>query len=121
MHKCSYKHSRIRAVQIAHTNALKSFAKSTQQRNFYHIFASIPIYDGTDKEGFCVRPWLMGLPVNLLWRSVWQELKRCFSNLPTAAHTANSPNTIMQKPDESLGIYVSRHRRLYYLATDKTA
>ena len=40
------------AVQITHTNTLKSLAESTQQRNFHHIFPSIPIYDGTNKEGF---------------------------------------------------------------------
>ena len=40
------------AVQIAHTNTLKSLAELTQQRDFDHIFASIPINDGTNKEGF---------------------------------------------------------------------
>ena len=40
------------AVQIANTNALKFLAGSTLQRNFDHIFASIPIYDGTNKEEF---------------------------------------------------------------------
>ena len=40
------------AVQIAHTNSLTSLAESNQQRNFDHIFASIPIYDDTNKEGF---------------------------------------------------------------------
>ena len=39
------------AVQIAHTNALITLAESTQQRNFDNIFESIPIYDGTEKEG----------------------------------------------------------------------
>ena len=85
------------AVQTAHTNALKTLAESTQQRNVDHIFASIPIYGGT-KEGFfewierldapClqsrrdihteaqgkaggnVRTCFMGLLVNLLWGSV---------------------------------------------------
>ena len=40
------------AVEIAHTNALKSLAESTKQKNFDHIFTSIPIYDGTNKEEF---------------------------------------------------------------------
>ena len=35
-------------VQIAHTNALMSSAESTQKRNYDHIFASIPMYDGTN-------------------------------------------------------------------------
>ena len=40
----------------AHTGALQQLATSTYQRNFDHIFASIPIYDGSDQEGFF--PWL---------------------------------------------------------------
>ena len=85
-------------VQIANINAPKSLAESTQQRNFDHIFASISIYYGTNKEEFfkwverleaaCLhsrrdihtdalgiaggntRTCLIGLPVNLLWSSV---------------------------------------------------
>ena len=53
------------------------------------------------KAGVEVSTCLMGLPINQLWRSVQQELKRCFSNLPTAAHTTMTLNTIMQKPSES--------------------
>ena len=40
----------------AHTGALQQLGTSTYQRNFNHIFASIPIYDGSDGEGFF--PWL---------------------------------------------------------------
>ena len=36
----------------AHTGTLQQLANSTYQRNFNHIFASIPIYDGSDREGF---------------------------------------------------------------------
>ena len=39
-----------------HTGALQQLATSTYQRNFDHIFASIPIYDRSDREGFF--PWL---------------------------------------------------------------
>ena len=39
-----------------HTGALQQLATSTYQHNFDHIFASIPIYDGSDWEGFF--PWL---------------------------------------------------------------
>ena len=62
----------------------------------------------------------MGLPVNLLWSSVQQELNRCVPNLPTAAHAAMSL-AIMQKLNESLHIYVSRYSRLHCAVTDKTA
>ena len=40
----------------AHTGALQQLATSTYQRNFNHIFASVPIYDRSDKEGFFL--WL---------------------------------------------------------------
>ena len=36
--------------------ALQQLATSTYQRNFDHIFASIAIYDRSDREGFL--PWL---------------------------------------------------------------
>ena len=36
----------------AHNGALQQLATSTYQRNFDHIFANIPIYDGSDREGF---------------------------------------------------------------------
>ena len=119
-------------VQIAHTNTLKTLAETTEQRNFDNIFASISIYDGTEKEGFfkwierlaaaClqsrrdihtealgkaggdIKTCLMDLPMNVLLSLVQQELKRCFSNLPTACHTAVHLNTITQKPSESLHI-----------------
>ena len=39
-----------------HTGALQQLTTSTYQCNFDHIFASIPIYDGSDREGFF--PWL---------------------------------------------------------------
>ena len=40
----------------AHTGALQQLATSTYQHNFEHIFISIPIYDGSDREGFFL--WL---------------------------------------------------------------
>ena len=40
----------------AHTGALQQLATSTCQCNFDHIFASILIYDGSDREGFFL--WL---------------------------------------------------------------
>ena len=40
----------------AHKGTLQQLANSTYQRNFNHIFASIPIYDGRNREGLF--PWL---------------------------------------------------------------
>ena len=100
----------------AHTGALQQLATSTYQRNFNHIFASIPIYDGSDREGFF--PWLecleaacfysgrniktealgrstgpvqnviMALPNARSWRPIREELKRCFSDQTSLGHAA---------------------------------
>ena len=89
-----------------HTGALQQLATSTYQRNFDHIFASIPIYNRSDREGFF--PWpvhleaacfysgrniktealgrssgpvqnvIMAHPNARSWRPIREELKRCF-------------------------------------------
>ena len=100
----------------AHTGALQQLATSTYQRNFDHIFANIPVYDGSDREGFF--PWLecleatcfysgrniktetlgrsagpiqnviMALPNARSWRPIREELKRCFSDQTSLGHAA---------------------------------
>ena len=92
----------------AHMDALQQLATSTYQRNFNHIFASIPIYDGSDRERFF--PWLECLEAACFYsgrniktealgrssgpiqnvimallnarslRPIREELKRCFSD-----------------------------------------
>ena len=106
----------------AHAGALHQLATSTYQRNFDHIFASIPIYDGSDREGFF--PWLeclevacfysgrnikteasgrsagpvqnviMALPNARPWRPIREELKRCFSGQTSLGHAAAEPPII---------------------------
>ena len=49
----------------AHMGALQQLATSTYRRNFDHIFASITIYDGSDREGFF--PWLECLEAACLY------------------------------------------------------
>ena len=98
----------------AHTGALEQLATSTYQKNFDHIFTSMPIYDRSDREGFF--PWLecleaacfysgrniktealgrsagpvqniiMALPNARSWRPVREELKRCFSDQTSLGH-----------------------------------
>ena len=99
----------------AHTRGLQQLVTSTYQRNFNHIFASIPIYAGSDREGFF--PWLegletecfysgrniktealgrstgpvqnviMALPHARSWKPIREELKRCFSEQNSLGHT----------------------------------
>ena len=100
----------------AHSGTLQQLATSTYQRNFDHIFVSIPIYDRIDSKGFF--PWLecleaacfysgryiktealgrstgpvqnviMVLPNARSWRAIRGELKRCFSDQTSLGHAA---------------------------------
>ena len=109
----------------AHTGALQQLTISTYQHNFNHIFASIPIYDGSDREGFF--PWLecleaacfysgrkiktealgrsagpvqnviMAPPNAISWRVIREELKRCFSDQTSLGHTAAQLENMTQK------------------------
>ena len=110
--------------------ALQQLANLTYQRNFDHIFASIPIYDKCDREGFF--PWLeylkaaclysgrnvktealgrsagpvqnviMVLPHARSWRAIREELKRCFSDQTSLGHAAAQLENMTQKPNEPL-------------------
>ena len=59
----------------AHMGALQQLATSTYQRNFDHIFVSIPIYDRSDRGGFF--PWL---------ECIWKQ------------HVSTVEETLKQKP-----------------------
>ena len=117
-------------IQQGQINKQTHTASSTYQRNFDHIFASIPIYDRSDREGFF--PWLehleaacfysgrniktevlsrsagplqnviMALPNASSWRPIREELKRCFSDQPSLGHAAGQLENMTQKPNEPL-------------------
>ena len=117
----------------AHIGALQHLATSIYQRNFNHIFASVPIYDGSDREGFF--PWLecleaacfysgrniktealgrcagpiqnviIALPNSRSWRPIREELKRCFSDQTSIGHVAAQLENMAQKPNEPLRLY----------------
>ena len=114
----------------AHTGALQQLATSTYQKKFDHMFPSIPIYEGSDREGFF--PWLecleavyfysgsniktealgrsagpvqnviMAHPNARSWRPIREELKRCFSDQTSLRHAAAQFGNITQKPNEPL-------------------
>ena len=125
----------------AHTGALQQLATSTYQRNFNYIFASIPIYDRSDRESFF--PWLkrieaacfysgrniktealsrsagpvqnviMTLPNARLWRPIREELKRCFSDQTSLGHATAQVENMTQKPNEPLGLYIFRDSKIH--------
>ena len=133
----------------AHTGALQQLATSTYQRNFDHIFTSISIYDGSDREGFF--PWLehlegacfysgrniktkalgrpvgpvqnviMALPNARSLRDIREELKRCFSDQTALGHEAAQLENVMQKPNEPLRLYIFRYLKIHKSVTKQDA
>ena len=129
----------------AHMGALQQLATSTYQRNFDHIFVSIPIYDGSDREGFF--PWLehleatcfysgrnikteafgrsagpvqnviMALPDAHSWKAIREELKRCFSDQTSLGHAAAQLENMSQKPNEPLRLYIFRYSKIHKSVT----
>ena len=133
----------------AHTGALQQLATSTYQCNFDHIFASIPIYDGSDREGFF--PWLecleaacfysrrniktealgrsagpvqnviMALPNARSWKAIREELKRCFSDQTSLGHAAAQLENMTQKLNEPLRLYIFRYSKIHKSVTKRDA
>ena len=131
----------------AHTGALQQLATSTYQCNFDHIFASIPIYDGSNREGFF--PWLehleaacfysgrniktealgrsagpvqnviMALPNAHSWKAIREELKRCFSDQTSLGYAAAQLENMTQKPNEPLRLYIFRYSKIHKSVTKR--
>ena len=133
----------------AHTRALQQLATSIYQRNFNHIFASIPIYDGSDGEGFF--PWfehleaacfyngrniktealgrsvgpiqnvIMALPNARSWGPIREELKRCFSDQTSLGHAAAQLENMIKKPNEPLRLHIFRYSKIHKSVTKRDA
>ena len=133
----------------AHVAALQQLANLTSQRNFEHIFASIPIYDGSDREGFflwlehleaaCfysrrnmktealgrsagpVQNVIMALPHARSWGAIREGLKRCFSDQTSLGHAAALLENMTQKPNEPLRLYIYRYSKIHKYVTKRYA
>ena len=133
----------------AHAGALHQLANSTHERNYDHIFASIPIYDGSNREEFF--PWLdhleaacyycgrdiktevlgrsagpvqnviMALPHNKSWSAIREELEHCFLDQISLGHTAAQLDNMTQKPNEPLQLYIYHYSILHKAVTQKDA
>ena len=133
----------------AHMGALQQLATSTYQRNFDHIFTSIPICDGSNREDFF--PWLecleaacfysgrniktealgrsagpvqnviMALPNARSWKAIREELKRCFSDQTSLGHAAAQLENMTQKPNEPLRLYIFRYSKIHKSVTKQDA
>ena len=129
--------------------AIQDMAQANFQRKYDHMFAGVPMYDGTDPDSFddwlyhieslcelsCrdVRVELMGrasaqvkriirsLPMDIEWEIARRELKRCLTEEKSRAHSAFKLAQIKQKPNENLRIFILRYQDLHAVATGKTA
>ena len=129
--------------------AMQDMAQANFQMKYDHMFAGVPMYDGTDPntfddwlyqiESLCelshrnVQVELMGrasaqvkriirsLPMDIEWEIAQRELKRCLTEEKSRAHSAFKLAQIKQKPNENLRIFILRYQDLHSVATGKMA
>ena len=140
---------RANETQEFQTEAMQDMANANFQMKFDHMFASVPMYDGSNPDTFddwlyqieslCemshrnIRIELMGrasaqvkciirsIPVDIEWEVARRELKRCLTEEKSRAHSAFKLAQIKQKPNENLRIFILRYQDLHAAATGKTA
>ena len=140
---------RANETQEFQTEAMQDMAQANFQMKFDHMFAGVPIYDGTDPDTFddwlyqieslCemshrdVRIELMGwasaqvrhiirsIPLDIEWEVAHRELKRYLTEEKSRAHSAFKLAQIKQKPNENLRIFILRYQDLHTAVTGKTA
>ena len=136
-------------TQEYQAEVMEDMAQANFQMKYDHMFAGVPMYDGTDPntfddwlyqiESLCelshrnVRVELMGrasaqvkriirsLPMDIEWEIARRELKRCLTEEKSRAHSAFKLAQIKQKPNENLRIFILRYQDLHSAATGKTA
>ena len=140
---------RANETQEFQTEAMQDMANANFQMKFDHMFASVPLYDGSNPDTFddwlyqieslCemshgdIRIELMGrasvqvkciirsIPIDIEWEVAHRELKRCLTEEKSRAHSAFKLAQIKQKPNENLRIFILRYQDLHAAATGKTA
>ena len=139
---------RANETQEFQTEAMQDMANANFQMKFDHMFASVPMYDGSNPDTFddwlyqieslCershrdIRIELMGrasaqvkciirsIPVDIEWEVARREL-RCLTEEKSRAHSAFKLAQVKQKPNENLRIFILRYQDLHAAATGKTA
>ena len=140
---------RANETQEYQAEAMQDMAQANFQMKYDHMFAGVPMYDGTDPDSFddwlyqieslCelsrrdVRVELMGrasaqvkriirsLPMDIEWEIARRELKRCLTEEKSRAHSAFKLAQIKQKPNENFRIFILRYQDLHSAATGKMA
>ena len=129
--------------------AMQDMAQANFQMKYDHMFAGVPMYDGTDPDSFddwlyqieslCelnhrdvwvelmgrasaqVKRIIRSLPMDIEWEIARRELKRCLTEEKSRAHSAFKLAQIKQKPNENLRIFILRYQDLHSAATGKMA
>ena len=134
-------------AQMDQTLAMHDLADITEQRTYDSMFAAVPIYHGKDDEDFdewadqlealceishrnihhemmgrssaAVKKIIRSIDPNLRWSLARQELKRCISDEKSIAHSAFKLNTLVQKPNENVRMYIIKYANLHQTVTGK--
>ena len=129
-------------------DVMRDLADNSAKRAYDHMFAAIPIFDGTKPEIFSdwlesietlceesgrdIRTEVMGrsgpiiqrilksIPADKKWSIQREELRRCVSDIPTKAHAAKKLQSLKQDPKENLRAFIHRFTTLHYITTNRT-
>ena len=129
------------------TDAMAALADIARKQSYNHMFAAIPIFDGSQPELFndwmesietlcalsgrdprtevmgrsgpVVQKILKSIPSNQKWSLQREELRRCVSDIPTKAHAAQKMQEMIQEPKENLRAFIHRFPNMHYYATGK--
>ena len=124
-----------------------ALADIARKQSYDHMFAAIPIFDGSQPELFndwmesietlcalsgrdprtevmgrsgpVVQKILKSIPSNQKWSLQREELRRCVSDIPTKAHAAQKMQEMIQEPKENLRAFIHRFSNMHYYATGK--
>ena len=138
---------RANETQEFQTEAMQDMANANFQMKFDHMFASVPMYDGSNPDTFddwlyqieslCemshrdIRIVLMGrasaqvkciirsIPVDIEWEVAHRELIRCLTEEKSRAHSAFKLAQIKQKPNENLRIFILRYQDLHSFCSNR--
>ena len=138
---------RANGAQMDQTLAMHDLADITEQRTYDSMFAAVPIYHGNDDEDFdewadqlealceishqnihhemmgrssaAVKKIIRSIDPNLRWSLARQELKRHVSDEKSIVHAAFKLNTLVQKPNENVCMYIIKYANLHQTVTGK--
>ena len=71
------------------------------------------------RSSAAVKKIIRSIDPNLRWSLAQQELKRCISDEKSIVHSAFKLNTLVQKPNENVRMYIIKYANLHQTVTGK--